>query len=407
MNIQTKAIDTNYDLKRVQGFFNKITIHEGKYCFISDRPNDLIENDEIEISIINKDTDYRHCHFIANPLKSTPENSFVIQENLLLNGSSDNQKIIDGFEDQKFFGRWSVLNKYELSIMRCSSVISNLLWNKPFKDFFAQGYYDILYSIMERRIFDTGRIPVHCDIPYLLQRKLINIEEAKDFDIFNIQALNKLVSGYNKSYVNYDNRIVQFDDHFILTPDKYEFPYYTFLILQLKCVPISEMRKVLNYQALKHIDLQEFKDNIKDHFRDLPEELENTDRKEVIWEWVKSQDKPKEITKKITVKSENNFSMKEIAIAYRLMDIKINEMNALAVLVEHSINRSATKLINTIILPSQLSILSGNKTTDSKHLASLLGAERLLLSKKEMKSQSSIRLIIKAFEGNFSNKYLE
>ncbi len=395
----------NYDLARVQGAFNKIVNHENKYCFVSDSPSGLLENDEIEIQIISKDFEYRQFHTVNRAKKPLPPNSFAIAENLFCEDGDKIQKTIARLEGDHFFGRWSIGYKYELSIYNCSRLISTVFRNNYIEDDNAPGYRDMLYNIMIRRIYDTGRIPVYCDIDYLLHRSLISEEEAKVFNIFNIVELNKLVSDYKSSYVNLDNHIVQFDDHYILTPDKYELQYYTFLMLQLIAVNLLEIRQILNYQVQKHLNAAVFKIKIKDFYYKLPKIIKHDERKEVIWDWANNYIEPKNIKTKASDDSKKYYTHREIKIAYMLMGKAINVENASKILERYSLNKSIAKLLKTTVHISSLSKISENKKSDSVKLKALEAAEQIIGGEKNIVAMEDITRIRSAFESNYYTMY--
>ncbi len=105
-------------------------------------------------------------------------------------------------------------------------------------------------------------------------------------------------------------------------------------------------------------------------------------------------------------KNSENFSLRQIAIAYSVLDIQINSKNARSILAKHSNLTSIDKLLSKRILrPSELTKISDNRTKDSKHLKDLLAAKRLVSGMKITQGLKSIDRIIIAFQNNFNNKY--
>ena len=104
--------------------------------------------------------------------------------------------------------------------------------------------------------------------------------------------------------------------------------------------------------------------------------------------------------------NEKNYSLKEIAIAYGIMSITITSENADNILKKHSALTSAGKLLQKRVNHvSKLSLLSENKTVDSKHLKSLENAKRLLSGIKNKKGLTDINRIITAFKTAFDSHY--
>lgn len=102
----------------------------------------------------------------------------------------------------------------------------------------------------------------------------------------------------------------------------------------------------------------------------------------------------------------NNFSQRQIAISYFIMGISINSENAKEILEKHSQTKSTQKLLQKrITKSSELTALSHNKTTDSKHLEDLLQAKRLLDGIKDKETKTDLQAIINEFKSAFENNY--
>ena len=112
-----------------------------------------------------------------------------------------------------------------------------------------------------------------------------------------------------------------------------------------------------------------------------------------------------EVEKNIS-KNVNSYSHKQIAIAYCITGETITSENAAEILNKYSETKSTDKLLQKRIFKvSDLSKLSENKTTDTKHLNDLRAAKRLLSGKKNKKAVSEISRIIIALETAFQNHY--
>jgi len=102
----------------------------------------------------------------------------------------------------------------------------------------------------------------------------------------------------------------------------------------------------------------------------------------------------------------NSYSIKQIAIAYSIMNILITSENAETILKEHSKFTSASKLLQKRINKvSELSKISENKTADTKHLKDLQAAKRLMSGMKNKNAINDIDRVIAAFTTAYKNKY--
>jgi len=105
------------------------------------------------------------------------------------------------------------------------------------------------------------------------------------------------------------------------------------------------------------------------------------------------------------LKDNKSFTQRQIAIAYYILGITLNEKNYLEILKKHSETTSSKILQKLIIKPKQLTILSNNKTTDTKHLRDLNEAKRLLSGIKKTNEVKLINGYINTFESNYKNEY--
>lgn len=101
----------------------------------------------------------------------------------------------------------------------------------------------------------------------------------------------------------------------------------------------------------------------------------------------------------------NNYSQKQVAIAYFFLDELINEETYEAILKKHTSTTSKKILQKLIVKTSQLTSLAENKTTDTKHLKDLKEAKRLLSGIKNEDAENSINQVISTFTTNYKNYY--
>ena len=106
------------------------------------------------------------------------------------------------------------------------------------------------------------------------------------------------------------------------------------------------------------------------------------------------------------IKDDKNFSHKEIAIAYFVMEILITPENADGILKKHSQYKSVDKLLqNRVSTVSVLTKLTENKTADTKHFNTLKNAKRLISGMKNKVAVTAITRIISTFEANYVAKH--
>jgi hypothetical protein len=109
---------------------------------------------------------------------------------------------------------------------------------------------------------------------------------------------------------------------------------------------------------------------------------------------------------KFTVEQlDQNYSHKEIAIAYRLMNRPINEDNAKNLLEEHSENKSITKLLQARIgTLNQLSRLQGSDIANTKHRNALIAAKEIICGKNDKSAEALIDKYIQDFDSAVANQ---
>ncbi|MGZ0017668.1 hypothetical protein [Yeosuana sp. AK3] len=131
--------------------------------------------------------------------------------------------------------------------------------------------------------------------------------------------------------------------------------------------------------------------------------LENLNNTLSILKTSKVSNKPKQ---KQNTKGANSFTPKEIKIAYFcLSNEKISKNNYFEILEKYSNSRSDKILQNPIYKSNQLTVITENKTADTKHLNALKNAERLLSGIKDIQALKSINQFISTFENNYKNHY--
>ena len=98
-------------------------------------------------------------------------------------------------------------------------------------------------------------------------------------------------------------------------------------------------------------------------------------------------------------KTDNNFSHRQIAMAYCVMEITITKDNAQAILLKYSKLKSSIKLVQKrITQPKNLMIISKNKKANTDKLRDLNEAKRLISGTKNKSALTEITHIIKEFE---------
>jgi hypothetical protein len=116
--------------------------------------------------------------------------------------------------------------------------------------------------------------------------------------------------------------------------------------------------------------------------------------------------KPLDRSKKSPQTEINNYSHKQIAIAYIVIGKQITSENVSEILNKHSTLKSTQKLLQKRITNvTELTKLSGNKTSDTKHLKDLQAAKRLIMGMKNKKATHNISQFITAFTTSYNNNY--
>ena len=111
------------------------------------------------------------------------------------------------------------------------------------------------------------------------------------------------------------------------------------------------------------------------------------------------------IKQKTLAKDEKSYSLRQVCIAYHFME-GITERNGAKLLKLHTRFTSVPKLLQKAITKaSDLTHLSENKTTDTKHLTDLKEAKRLISGKKNKQALSHITHTITQFQANYDKHY--
>lgn len=269
--------------KVAQAEFDKITIRGDDYCFrLRDRQHALSTNDLVEINIQYGKKEYKAIHYVGSYTGDSMQDAFTIDGQLLI--SNEDLDIFTNADE--LTGSWSLINAFELSVKNCVRLITSLSINEIVRSHFADEYRGLLFKIVEKRIFDSGKVPETCTDEYLQQLLNLSDDELSKIDTDNITTLNGLVANINQRYVNNDHRIVRFDDNFIITLEEYPITYFRFLILSLLEAEIINVNVILNYHISKHSDIHQFYNELKAHYRNLPDVLKKIDLKDTIWEWI-------------------------------------------------------------------------------------------------------------------------
>jgi len=176
---------------------------------------------------------------------------------------------------------------------------------------------------------------------------------------------------------------------------------------------------------VKNADIEQFKENIADSVSQYLKQSERTDQRKFsaiskvqanelmkFYYWIVEQNEKAPANSKIKTEQLkrspkiNSYSIKQIAIAYSIMNILITSENAETILKEHSKFTSASKLLQKRINKvSELSKISENKTADTKHLKDLQAAKRLMSGMKNKNAINDIDRVIAAFTTAYKNKY--
>lgn len=104
------------------------------------------------------------------------------------------------------------------------------------------------------------------------------------------------------------------------------------------------------------------------------------------------------------------YSHRQIAIACWAMRVLLKKDNAPKILKKYSTNKSVAKLLREQInSPSTLTKLTHNKTSDTKHLKSLIAAKELINGTRVVQNKqeaiTKITRIITAFQTSYESEY--
>jgi hypothetical protein len=132
-----------------------------------------------------------------------------------------------------------------------------------------------------------------------------------------------------------------------------------------------------------------------------------------FYQYKKSQfadDKPSGKIKKAKDKSDQNdnkYTLRQVAIAYSFLggDYLITSHNYLEIVEKYTTSKSNKILQKRINNPSDLTKLSGNKSTDTRTKNDLMGAKRLLSGIDDSKAIKGIDDVINTFLNNYNLKY--
>jgi len=215
-----------------------------------------------------------------------------------------------------------------------------------------------------------------------LCKKLINDKRKINEQLIYENKIAVQILGYGKQNINPKNQTV--------------LNYITDLLIENDLKPIDAI-KILNKSTSNFSP--EFKDA---HFQNIIDYLKSID---VTNEPQQSNVLPLKTVKFKDKKDEKNYTQKQIAIAYYILGITLNEKNYLGILKKHSQTTSPKILQKLITKNNQLTTLSDNKTTNTKHLRDLNEVKRLLSGIKKVNEIKLINGYISTFESNYKNKY--
>ena len=161
-------------------------------------------------------------------------------------------------------------------------------------------------------------------------------------------------------------------------------------------------REGFNLKDYQQITLTDY--NIRGQYMPLFPKPEPQREVATIEDKQAAQQEPKQVIK--TKVPDNNYSQRQIAIAYFVMQTPITKDNAEGILKKHSQTKSVPKLLQKrITKASEITNLSENKTTDTKHKQDLTAAKRLISGIKNKKAITDITSFISTFETNYTAKH--
>ncbi|AXT56219.1 hypothetical protein J8L88_12540 [Aquimarina sp. MMG015] len=169
---------------------------------------------------------------------------------------------------------------------------------------------------------------------------------------------------------------------------------------------INNSLDALSDQEMENKVLQQEDENYIELQKEFFEQKQGVYEKKLLIEKEKSNlNQISKKVKKTKQSKNNNFSQKQIAIAYFIKGIVITSDNYLEILRKHSSTKSEKILQKRIYKPNELTRLSQNKTTDSKHLKDLQEAKRLLNNLKDTKAVNDLEAVISTFTSNYNANY--
>lgn len=263
-------------------------------------------------------------------------------------------------------------------------ILGNLNINEV-KDFFnyhydytpnKETYLDYLeFGIINHKWFNEGGIREFV-------KRLIDEKRKKNEQLIYENQIAVKILGYGKQNISSKKQTV--------------LNYIDNLLIENDLKPIDVI-KILNKSTSNFSP--EFKDA---HYQNIINYLKSID---VNNEPKQSNVLPLKTVKVKDKKDEKNYSQKQIAIAYYILGITLNEKNYLGILKKHSKTTSSKILQKLITKNNQLTTLINNKTSDTKHLRDLNEAKRLLSGIKKTNEVKLINGYISTFESNYKNKY--
>ena len=169
---------------------------------------------------------------------------------------------------------------------------------------------------------------------------------------------------------------------------------------------ISETKDGFALEELDFIE-QELKEKQPLYKKTIGSKINDTQHKQIKIYLEYLEKRKRELTKnKSTKESKNDFTHKQIAIAYCLLGKLITSENVAEILQKHSTNKSTEKLLQKRIhKASDLIRISDHKTTNTLHLKDLEAAKRLLSGMKKKKAIHDLDQIITTFKSNILNNH--
>lgn len=286
-----------YKPKVSQAAFTRIEWYKEKwlFCVKINGEIDLKSNNLVKIDFKKNEIEYKFYHYVAYCVETNDFVGFTIDDELFLDESILIELKKNGNSYNEIIGFWSKDHPYELSISNCAAILRQMQLDRH------SPLYKLLFELQELRNAEFERLPQICTKEFLHKTLNISMEELEFIDVFNIDKMNELLGGINETYVNYDSRVVHFNDSFILTHIHSEGSYFVFLCAFLSKMEIYNIDKFLDYHVAKHFDYKIFCIKLEDFITEFSENYQVRESvKNKVTQWISNKrietQKPKRTT---------------------------------------------------------------------------------------------------------------